>query len=142
MESPQNTVGWLPTYTHPTLQIQPFFLLPSQRETSCYANPSFYLCFLKTELFDLFLKCLSYSFLKYILYHTQTHTKGRHASEMANRVVRRGVEAARVAQPFSAASSPGRDPGVRGSSPASGSLHGACFSHCLGLCLSRCLMNK
>ena len=40
--------------------------------------------------------------------------------------------------------SPGRDPGVLGSSPASGSLQGACFSLYLGLCLSLCLslMNK
>ena len=41
-----------------------------------------------------------------------------------------------VAQRFSAASSPGCDLGVMGSSPTSGSLHGACFSLCLCLCLS------
>ena len=34
------------------------------------------------------------------------------------------------------ACSPGRDPRVPRSSPASGSLHGACFSLCLCLCLS------
>ena len=44
--------------------------------------------------------------------------------------------AARVAQRFSAAFSPGPDPGDLGSSPTSGSLHGACFSLCLCLCLS------
>ena len=40
--------------------------------------------------------------------------------------------------------SPGRDPGVPGSSLASGSLHGAYFSLCLCLCLflSVSLMNK
>ena len=32
-----------------------------------------------------------------------------------------------------------RDPGGRGSIPASGSLHGACFSRCLCLCLSLCV---
>ena len=36
--------------------------------------------------------------------------------------------AALVAQRFSAAFSPGRDPGDLGSSPMSGSLHEACFS--------------
>ena len=41
-----------------------------------------------------------------------------------------------MAQRFSAACSPGRDPGDPGSSPASGSLHGACFSLCLCLCPS------
>ena len=46
------------------------------------------------------------------------------------------VRAARVAQRFSAAFSPGRDPGDSGLSPTSGSLHGACFSLCLCLCLS------
>ena len=35
--------------------------------------------------------------------------------------------AAQVAQRFSAAFNPGRDPGDPGSSPTSGSLHGACF---------------
>ena len=44
--------------------------------------------------------------------------------------------AAWVAQQFSAAFNPGRDPGDLGSSPASGSLHGACFSLYLCLCLS------
>ena len=39
-----------------------------------------------------------------------------------------GIRAARVAQRFSAAVGPGRDPGVPGSSPKSGSLHGAHFS--------------
>ena len=39
-----------------------------------------------------------------------------------------------VVQLFSAACSPGPDPGVPGLSPKSGSLHGACFSLCL--CLS------
>ena len=47
--------------------------------------------------------------------------------------------AARVAQWFSAAFSPGPDPGDPGSSAKSGSLHGACFSLCLCLCLSLCL---
>ena len=47
--------------------------------------------------------------------------------------------AARMAQPFSAACSPGRDPGVPGSSPTLGSLHGLCFSLCLCLCFSLCL---
>ena len=40
-----------------------------------------------------------------------------------------------VAQRFSTAFSPGRDPGDPGSSPMLGSLHGACFSLCLCLCL-------
>ena len=44
--------------------------------------------------------------------------------------------AAQVAQWFSAAFSPGPDPGVLGLSPASGSLHEACFSLCLCFCLS------
>ena len=44
--------------------------------------------------------------------------------------------AAWVAQRFSTAFSPGRDPEDSGSSPMSGSLHGACFSLCLCLCLS------
>ena len=39
--------------------------------------------------------------------------------------------AALVAQRFSAACSPGCDPGDLGSSPTSGSLHGVCFSLCL-----------
>ena len=54
--------------------------------------------------------------------------------------------AAWVTQRFSAAFSPGCDPGVLGSSPASGSLHGACFSLCcvsaslsLSLSLSLCI---
>ncbi|CAD7677426.1 unnamed protein product [Nyctereutes procyonoides] len=42
--------------------------------------------------------------------------------------------AAWMAQQFSAAFSPGRDPGDPGSSPALGSLRGACFSLCLCLC--------
>ena len=46
------------------------------------------------------------------------------------------VWAARVAQRFSAIFSPGHDPRVLESSPASSSLHGACVSLCLGLCLS------
>ena len=52
--------------------------------------------------------------------------------------------AAQVAQRFSAAFSPGRDPGDRGLSPTSGSLHGACFSLCLclRLSLSLSLMSK
>ena len=52
--------------------------------------------------------------------------------------------AARVAQQFSAAFSPGCDPGDPGSSPTSGSLHGAHFSLCLCLCLilSLSLINK
>ena len=41
-----------------------------------------------------------------------------------------------VAQRFSAAHSPGPDPGDPGLSPMSGSLHEACFSLCLCLCLS------
>ena len=45
--------------------------------------------------------------------------------------------AARVAQQFSAAFSPGPEPGDLGSSPTSGSLNGASFSLCLFLCLSR-----
>ena len=44
--------------------------------------------------------------------------------------------AAPVAQRFSAACSPGCDPGDLGSNPTSGFLHGACFSLCLCLCLS------
>ena len=44
--------------------------------------------------------------------------------------------AARVAQRFSAAFSPGRDPGDPGLSPMMGSPCGACFSLCLCLCLS------
>ena len=44
--------------------------------------------------------------------------------------------AAPVVQRFSAACSPGCDPGDRGSSPKSGSLHGACFSLCQCLCFS------
>ncbi|CAD7685708.1 unnamed protein product [Nyctereutes procyonoides] len=47
-----------------------------------------------------------------------------------------GGWAARVAQWFSAAFSPGHDPGDLGSSPTSGSLRGVCFSLCLCLCLS------
>ena len=43
--------------------------------------------------------------------------------------------AARVAQRFSAAFSPGCDPGVLRSSPTGGSLHGACLSLCLHLSL-------
>uniref|UniRef100_A0A8C0SI00 L-lactate dehydrogenase B chain n=2 Tax=Canis lupus familiaris TaxID=9615 RepID=A0A8C0SI00_CANLF len=51
------------------------------------------------------------------------------------------IGAALVAQRFSAAFSPGPDPGDLGSSPMSGSLHGACFSLCLCLYLflSPCL---
>ena len=51
--------------------------------------------------------------------------------------------AARGAQRFRAAFSPGHDPGDLGSSPTSGSLYGACFSLCLYL-LSRSvsLMSK
>ena len=48
----------------------------------------------------------------------------------------RTLWAALVAQRFSAACSPGRDPGDPGWSPTSGSLRGACFSLCLCLCLS------
>ena len=47
--------------------------------------------------------------------------------------------AAPVAQQFSAACSPGYDPGDSGSSPTSGSLHGACFSLCLCFCLFLCV---
>ena len=43
------------------------------------------------------------------------------------------------AQQFSAAFSPGPDPGDQGSSPTSGSVHGAYFSHCLCLCISVCV---
>ena len=52
--------------------------------------------------------------------------------------------AARVAQRFSAAFSPGPEPGAPGWSPTSGSLQGACFSLCLCLCLSLsvAIMNK
>ena len=51
--------------------------------------------------------------------------------------------AARVTQRFSAAFSPGRDPGDLGSSPTLGSLRGACFSLCLSLPLSLSVsMNK
>ena len=51
------------------------------------------------------------------------------------------IGAAWVAQRFSAAFSPGCDPGDPGSSPTSGSLRGACFSLCLCLLpfLSLCL---
>ncbi len=45
--------------------------------------------------------------------------------------LKKSLGAARVAQRFSAAFSPGPDPGDQGSSPTSGSLHGACFSLCL-----------
>ena len=52
----------------------------------------------------------------------------------------------RVGQPwwlkFSAAFSPGCDPGVPGLSLTSGSLHGACFSLCLSLCLSLCVSHE
>ena len=44
--------------------------------------------------------------------------------------------AAWVAQRFSAAFSPGCDPGDLGLGPTLGSLHGACFPLCLCLCLS------
>ena len=49
-----------------------------------------------------------------------------------------------VVQQFSAAFSPGHDPGVQGSSPTWGSLHGACFSlsDSLSLCVYVSLMNK
>ena len=50
--------------------------------------------------------------------------------------LRKADGAALVAQQFSAAFSPGHDPGVPGLSPTSGSLHGACFSLYLCLCLS------
>ena len=43
-----------------------------------------------------------------------------------------------MAQRFSAAFSPGCDPGGPGSSPTLGSLHRACFSLYLCLCLSLC----
>ena len=43
------------------------------------------------------------------------------------------IRAAWVAQQFSAAFSPGCDPGDLGSSPTLSSLHGACFSLCLCL---------
>ena len=45
--------------------------------------------------------------------------------------------AAWVAQRFSAAFSPGYDPGDLGSSPTSGSLHGACLSPRLSLSLNK-----
>ena len=51
------------------------------------------------------------------------------------------TRAAPVAQQFSAAYSPGRDPGDLGSSPVSGSLHGICFSLCLCLCPSLSLLS-
>ena len=50
--------------------------------------------------------------------------------------------AARVAQWFSAAFSPGHNSGVPGSSPVSGSLHGASFSLCLCLCPSVCVSHE
>ena len=50
--------------------------------------------------------------------------------------------AAWVAQRFSAACSPGRDPGDLGSSPTSGSLHGACFSLCLSMSLLLCVSHE
>ena len=54
--------------------------------------------------------------------------------------------AALVAQWFSAAFRPGRDPGDLGLGPAWGSLRGTCFSLCLDLCFSLSLslshMNK
>ena len=46
------------------------------------------------------------------------------------------IRGAWVAQQFSAALSPGPDPGNLGSSPTSGSLHGAGFPLGLCLCLS------
>ena len=52
-------------------------------------------------------------------------------------LIKEGVHwAAPVAQRFSAACSPGRDPGDPGSSPTSGFLYDACFFLCLCLCLS------
>ena len=46
------------------------------------------------------------------------------------------LETGQAAKRFSAAFSPGCDPGDPESSPTSGSLHGACFSLSLRLCLS------
>ena len=50
--------------------------------------------------------------------------------------IRNIAGAALVVQWFSAAFSPGPNPGDLGSSPMSGSLHGACFSLYRCLCLS------
>ena len=61
---------------------------------------------------------------------------------MATYFIRIKKGAALVAWWFSAAFSPGCDPGDLGSSPALGSLHGACFSLCLCLCLSVSFMNE
>ena len=49
------------------------------------------------------------------------------------------IQAAWMAQRFSATFSPVDDPRDPGSSPTSGSLHGACFSLCLCLCLCVCV---
>ena len=49
-------------------------------------------------------------------------------SHMPKKGIYSDFRATPVAQRFSAAYSPGRDPGDPGSSPTSGSLRGACFS--------------
>ena len=77
--------------------------------------------------------------------HTHTHTHGQREKRAPCRTAEPprdplfrasftivSYRAARVAQRFSAAFSPGRDPGVPGSSPTSGSLH---WSLLLPLCL-------
>uniref|UniRef100_A0A8C0KYA1 ARF guanine nucleotide exchange factor 1 n=1 Tax=Canis lupus dingo TaxID=286419 RepID=A0A8C0KYA1_CANLU len=58
----------------------------------------------------------------------------RMENQVQYKIIRK--RAARVAQQFGTAFSPGHDPRVPGSSPTSGSLNGACFSLCLCLCLS------
>ena len=62
--------------------------------------------------------------------------KGEYILKVSESVRKEKCRAARVAQRFSAAFSPGPDPRDLGSSPTSGSLQGACFSLCLCLCLS------
>ena len=57
-------------------------------------------------------------------------------------IFKSNVRAAPVAQRFSAAFGPRRDPGDPGSSPASGCLRGASFPLCPPPSLSVCLMNK
>ena len=52
------------------------------------------------------------------------------------------LRAALVAQRFSAAFNPRRDPGDLGLSPTSDSLHGAYFSLCLCLCFSLCVSHE
>ena len=75
---------------------------------------------------------LGYVILLYLVQHSFVPL----LSFQAGYLSKAGLWAALVAQRFSAACSPGHDPGDLGSSPTSGSLHGACYSLCLCLCLS------